>query len=134
FKRKRCNAHGPLRVRVYAHHGYGGGRLTGSKLNKVMALHQIADAEIYMMGHLHDTAFTPKTKFDITAKGQLIERDIIYALVGAHLRTYVQSPGQVYGEEKAYTPTPHGLEKITISFQTRQGVEIPRCAYSWVPL
>ena len=39
--------------RLYALHGYGGGRRMGSRANKLEDLSAVVDANIYVMGHMH---------------------------------------------------------------------------------
>lgn len=42
-------------LELYCHHGYGGGRRSGSKLNKAIELRlQKSDADVYLMGHVHE--------------------------------------------------------------------------------
>lgn len=41
---------------VYATHGSGGGRKEGGKINRLADLAQIVDADVYIMGHVHQPA------------------------------------------------------------------------------
>lgn len=43
----------PFNYTMLLHHGRGGGRTPGGKLNKVWQLRDMAPADIYVMGHVH---------------------------------------------------------------------------------
>lgn len=49
--------HYKTRCEILAHHGFGGGRTPGPKINRVSDLQKLkADADCYIMGHVHEQA------------------------------------------------------------------------------
>ena len=54
--------HRPILYTIYLTHGTGGGRKEGSKIQRLVDLSSICDADIYVMGHTHLPA-TLKTAF-----------------------------------------------------------------------
>lgn len=47
--------YGTYSVKIFAHHGYGGSRKAGGKINKLLDLKEMySDSDVYLMGHVHD--------------------------------------------------------------------------------
>ncbi len=94
---------------VYLHHGYGGGRKSGNKINKLHDLGDFIDADIYIMGHVHDKCWAPaKPKLmPHSTQEKVVEKVRRYALAGTYLRTYADGASG-YGERLAFAPTPLG--------------------------
>lgn len=50
---------GATSIDIFAHHGRGGGVLCGSPFNVVQKMQDVADADIYLMGHDHSKGVIP---------------------------------------------------------------------------
>ena len=48
---------------IYAKHGFGGGKKEGGKINNLVSLAEVVDADVYMMSHTH-TPMTTKNKYN----------------------------------------------------------------------
>lgn len=108
--------------KVYSTHGYGGGRKVGGKVNKLLALSEGYDADIYCMAHDHilldylDTTITSKSN----GKG-LLNKYRNYAYTGTFLKTHKM--GYItYPESGGYNPTAIGYMKIKITPDKRNVV------------
>ena len=102
----------PIRVNVrnekytiYSNHGASSSSTPGGKLNAIMKPRDIADADLYLMGHMHDTMYYRQQI--ITATGP---RRIKHYLLCGH---YVDYGG--YAQIKNYTIGWGGTPEITLS-------------------
>lgn len=102
-------------VLVYASHGFGGGRKTGSKVNNLVDISQSFEADIYLVGHVHDKVGIDRERLEVATKGELklFARKKVFALTGSFYKTY-QKDSSSYGERAGYSPNPTGVVKITI--------------------
>jgi len=92
--------------KIVACHGYGRSQTKGGKINSLMKMGLIvADADLYVMGHLHD-------RFAVSAPIILsdISKDRVFGMTGA----YLEYGG--YAEEKMYTPPARGSLKVKFHF------------------
>lgn len=106
--------------RFYCHHGAGGGSSPSGKLNSLIKMMNNVDADIYMMGHVHDQ----KGQRLVTicadeACTSLKERQRIGVITGSYLKTYTQG-NSGYGEIAGYQPTPLGACRVQIEPQKRE--------------
>lgn len=95
---------------IYAAHGSGGASTYGSKINKLLAMRDVIDADIYMCGHMHDrlTKVIPRLgakKHD--GELSLTNRPMAFMATGAYLQTYREGVSG-YGERKGYKPVTMG--------------------------
>jgi hypothetical protein len=75
FIRLSFNYHGARsHLDIFVHHGKGAARLNGGSLNRVIQMGEVADADIYLMGHDHKkpAGFTPKLRLEHDAKKGLV--------------------------------------------------------------
>ena len=94
------------RYKICACHGYGMSRTKGGKMNSIMRMRDIvADADVYVMGHLHDkiAMIVP-----IFINGGVKER--LFGMTGAYLKY------GGYSEEKLYSPPARGSLKLKFHF------------------
>lgn len=92
--------------RMMIAHGVGASRTEGGKLNAVMRLVKIvSDADIYVMGHLHDRMAVSKPIF--TKDGI---KDRIFGITGA----FLEYGG--YAERALYSPPSRGCLKVKLHF------------------
>ena len=114
IKRKAGKTYDGWVTKIYAHHGMGAGRTPGSILNKVMTLSNNWDADIYLMGHLHQSITHAETKLSISSKGELriIETTKLYGMTGTFLKSYTDDETSTYAERAGYSPTTIGTIRI----------------------
>ena len=101
-------------IRFFMHHGCSGATTPAGKLNTLVRVMNSFEADVYMMGHVHDRL--PCRKIRIAADAtctNLEKREMLGIVTGAYLDTY--SLGDpTYGEVKGYTPVPLGA--VCVSF------------------
>jgi len=99
------------KLRVFLHHGMGAANTAGGKINKLKSLVDMVDADLVMMGHVHEQFAKAFLKLvpneDCSEIGQKVTMGLI---TGSYLRTY--APGFTgYGEIKGYQPTTMGATR-----------------------
>lgn len=99
---------------IHSHHGHGGGRKPGSKIN---LLHDGAgniSADIHFMGHVHYVVFD---EFDVlemaTQAVRLSARQTVVATTGCFYRTYMEGSTN-YAEKNGYPASTIGTVKATV--------------------
>lgn len=98
---------------IRAHHGAGYAQTKGGKMNKLKQFAQQTNAEITLMGHLHDIISYPQ--IELWTDGTRIRERVRLALMtGTFLKTYEQDI-TTYGEVKAYDPAPLGAPKVGLT-------------------
>jgi UDP-2,3-diacylglucosamine pyrophosphatase LpxH len=110
--------------KVWAHHGAGGATTTGGKINKLKkAMTEVFDADIYLMGHMHEQVDLSLVQLYQDDKGIVRQRKKQGVVTGSYLATYSDGSSS-YGEQKLYSPVSMGSVAITIVPGTRRlGVE-----------
>lgn len=101
---------------IYAHHGAGGGRKTGSKVNRLED-HTVSfpDCDMYVMGHVHDKVAWVKPSLAVAAReDKIIDRHRAFGITGTFKRTY-QLGGMGYGEKQMYPATALGVISFTVT-------------------
>ena len=130
---------GAASIVAYWHHGKGAARTPGAKLNMLYSFRDVADADIYMTGHVHE----PMSKPDIaplsvpqSGRMRLIARPRVFVLGGTYQKAYAvdESRGQKAGqyndvivnadfaEKQAMRPSPIGHYGFTM---WQHSVKIP---------
>ena len=106
--------------RIWCHHGAGYAMTKGGKINRLSAFMNAIDADIYMMGHVHDQTGTRESVIaaDRTCT-KLIERQRLGIISGSYLKTYSQGV-TTYAEQRGYRPTTLGAAWVTIRPDTRE--------------
>ncbi|MFZ7134355.1 MAG: metallophosphoesterase [Eubacteriales bacterium] len=109
----------PYTYTILFHHGRGGGRTDGSKVNNLSAMTKMAPADIYIMGHVH-------MKF-VMAK-DFPQVDIIHSKVFTEKRYFMISGGWLgyapYAIEKMYEPATIGVGRIRLNAEPLRGKDI----------
>lgn len=72
---------------VFVHHGAGGGRTKGAKVNAATRPNSVAIADLYITGHLHDRFAVPDSIFELK-DGELVQRTRMYAAAGSFLQYF----------------------------------------------
>lgn len=91
-------------VIVYAHHGFGGGRTKGGKVNKVTRdVDDIApsNADIILFGHVHDETPAKKVWIRVSERGELclVPGERVGLLTGSFRKNWVRGT-TTYNEKK----------------------------------
>ncbi len=106
----------PIVYRIYVAHGSGGGRKEGSKIQRLVDLSEIVDADLYICAHTHLPA-TLKTDFYRTHKNML-------QLV---THTFVNTAAALkyggYGDTKGYRPASKAYPTIILDGRSK-GVKV----------
>jgi len=120
FVRLKFTEHTMRRViTVFVHHGYGAGRTSGAKINKVHAFAQDYDADIYAMGHVHEVHSSTKPILGVSRNGKrLVAKNKHFLITGsalkAHLPDRLDSSGTTYVEQAAFPPVAIGHVEVSI--------------------
>jgi hypothetical protein len=104
-------------IDVWAHHGKGASRLVGGSLNTVQQMADVADAQIYLMGHDHKKSTALKTRLVLTHGGSAVtlsHRKILLARTGSFLKGYVENCPS-YVANAGLPPTDMGVVKIELT-------------------
>lgn len=95
---------------IFGLHGASGGTSLTGKINAVQKLAHHRDADIFLMGHVHDIWVGSDKIMKVDTKSKTVkEHKRHYVLTGAYL-DYQGS----YGEMKAYPPSKTGTPKIRL--------------------
>lgn len=91
---------------IFAHHGKGGGSTPGGQLNSIEKMQQVADADLYLMGHTHGKAASPSYPRMRVVRGgvngvTLRARTPYLGRTGSFLKTY-ESGKRAYGVDALY--------------------------------
>jgi len=106
--------------RLWCHHGAGGAQTKGGKMNRLKKFMDAFDADIYMMGHVHDQTGTRETVLTTNRTGtKITERQKLGVISGGYLKTYSQGL-TTYGEVAGYSPTTLGAAWVTVKPATRE--------------
>jgi hypothetical protein len=99
------------RLRCFIHHGMGAANTAGGKINKLKSLVDMVDADLVMMGHVHEQFAKAFLKLspnqDCSKIGQKVTMGMI---TGSYLRTYAPD-FTGYGEIRGYSPTTLGATR-----------------------
>ena len=103
-------------VRVFAHHGYGGGRTEGGHALALKAALDMVTADLFLMGHRHQAMALSKVRLDVYSRGDTatpIERVMTAAHTGSYLRVGTRGPAN-YAARAGYPPVALGMRRIHI--------------------
>jgi hypothetical protein len=93
---------------VYSTHGGGGATTIGGKMNALLRLEKVIDADVYIQGHTHDTIYKSREYFDFDKrKRSIITRKKHFVNGGAYLDYW-----NTYGQVKAYAPGTKGSPQL----------------------
>lgn len=103
-----------FRVRIFAHHGAGGANTPGGKLNRLVQFMHAFEADVYMIGHVHDQKGQrlPRITADDRCE-KITARDSVGIISGSYLKTYAQGV-TTYGEIKGYMPATLGASFVRV--------------------
>jgi hypothetical protein len=102
---------------IFAAHGKGASRLLGGSLNAVQQMADIAQADIYLMGHDHQKIDGFRNRLllqDGFGSLRLMSRKILFARTGSFLKGYVPEKPS-YVAKALLPPTDIGVIKIELT-------------------
>lgn len=106
---------GETTYHVVTLHGRSTARSPAGRLNTLRSLRDIANADVYLMGHLHDRQVHQEVVYEIDdASDSVVSRTRYYIIVGGLL----EWPGS-YADMLALPPVMPGLVKISLAARTK---------------
>lgn len=106
-----------VKLDVWCHHGTSGGRLIGTSINKVSQMGEIADADIYLMGHDHKKAVATGMRMYLSRNGNnVVFKPKLYVRTGGFLKNYLLDK-RSYIVDKGLPPTETGVVIIEATFK-----------------
>ena len=114
----RINSSSRTLVQIHAFHGAGAAASDGGKLMRLMRLVNDIQADIYLMGHLHDIVVKSPHRLRCV-NGRVKSIPLVAAITGSWMRAYTQPKknemmGISYAEKKGYVPNRIGCPVIKI--------------------
>lgn len=102
-------------IRLYFHHGAGGGATQGAAINKLVKMGEhFEGVDIFVMGHYHRDAATRTQCFTFShTSNELIARDRLFVIVPAFLQSYYEGHSD-YAERNMMPPAVIGWTPIRI--------------------
>lgn len=100
-------------VRISLHHGDGGGRSMGGKMNRLIEWMRTHQSDLTIMGHHHNTTCHLDQIESISSTGKLIRKKV----VGVYSSTFKHTTNEghdTYAERKQYPPLPTSYVRIII--------------------
>ncbi len=99
------------------HHGHGGGRKAGAKVNRIHDMGGDFVFDMIVMGHTHEKGWVPQKPIIMMhqEKVKLNHRERYYGYSGSYLKTCMDNHSG-YAERAGYPPVSLGMTKCTLSF------------------
>lgn len=91
----------------YSTHGGSGATTVGGKLNALLRMGNVFDADFYIQGHLHDCIYQSRESFELDRRGMLRSRTRHFINNGSYLNYW-----NTYGQVKGYSPGTKGNTQI----------------------
>lgn len=100
---------------IWLHHGAGGGRKSGSKVNRIEEQALVCpECDVFLYGHVHSRLFTIGASIIVKPRTNKIEdRPKFFGITGTFKKTYQQDYSG-YGERGMFPPTALGVISLRI--------------------
>jgi len=102
---------------LFLHHGWGGGRLAGSKALKLERALRYYDADLVLIGHWHTQQTLQSSVIGLNRAGRFRKRDRRGCVTGTWLEGHPEN-GETYAERAGYGPAPIGCPIIEFNPST----------------
>jgi len=91
-------------VVIYASHGWGYGRRTGAKLNRIEEMAESFIADIYVAGHVHSLAGSKRVRYYYSKSDRIHKKDVVFIRSGSFKlgRVPNKDSGVSYEEKRGY--------------------------------
>jgi len=96
---------------VYASHGSSGAATSAGKLNAVKKLARVGEADVYLMGHMHDLLTETVLRKVVDTRNKTVKDVRRHFVVTGNFLSYEDS----YGEMKNYEPSKIGAPRLRFS-------------------
>lgn len=94
-------------------HGASGATTKGGKLNALLKMRKFGDADLYVMGHVHDRLYTEEIDHEMDDEtDEIVARKRLYLIAGSFLRYFGG-----YSEMQGLAPAPLGAPMILLNGQ-----------------
>ena len=103
----------------YSHHGGSGATTIGGKVNSLLRMEKIVDANFYIQGHTHDTIYQARQFLELNKRSKCLEEKTRHFINNGAYLDYWGS----YGQVKAYSPGTKGNAQITFN-GTKPEIEV----------
>jgi hypothetical protein len=124
-------------IKIYVHHGAGGGRKLGGKVNRIEDMStSFPYCDIYCMGHVHDRIAFVRAALDACERSdELYSVNRAFGITGTFKKTY-QEGTHGYGERAQYPSTSLGCISFALKLNslTEQFDIAAHCSTSGLPL
>lgn len=107
---------------MIVHHGYGGGRKKGGKINMISDFISKHDVDSVVIGHVHQLHDWVETEL-VYPVNDVVARYKYCGLSGSFLRTYAKDTTG-YGEEKMMEPVPTGF--LVTHIDPKKGISMEK--------
>lgn len=104
---------------AFCHHGSGGAATPGGRLNAVRKLRDIAEVDIYFMGHVHSKQTDTDNVYYVDTKDDTIKAKERHYIIGGSLLSYFGS----YAEMAALAPAPQGHVRVDL-YSTQRRIKV----------
>lgn len=105
---------------IFVQHGRGGGRKMGAKINRLVDMDDIiANADLYIMGHVHTPAQLPQSTFISDEQNMTISRHTGYYMIH---NAFLDFGG--YGLTYGFRPTAKSFGKAILYTKGRKEIEV----------
>ena len=100
---------GEQSYRVHSWHGSSGAQFQHTKLAAAAKAKQVSDADIYLMGHVHEIGATVQRRFSVDVDGNRIDRKVVVGITGS----FMDYDGG-YADMKGLIPGKPGVLKLKL--------------------
>lgn len=109
------------KLTVWAHHGFGGGRLAGGDALTLQRLIMQAEADIYLMGHRHKSIILPEVSLyaNEAEPPDIVHRPRVGGMTGTFLKSSAQNTSD-YAEQLGLPPVVLGAPYVEMWCQSDQ--------------
>lgn len=94
----------------FFHHGVGGGRMKGGKVNMVVRMAEIVDTDFYVVNHVHDPILTSTRTFNVDIQNMALKEKKQYYVVANAWQKYGG-----YGQKFGFRPSPLDITYIELT-------------------
>ena len=105
-----------LNYTLTGYHGSGGGRKSGSKINRLEEMSQVVIADIYLMAHVHKPIATKGIIYTPYYQSKTLSKQEMYYLIS---NSFVEYEGS-YAEKMGMIPSNNGITEAILDGKQKQ--------------
>ena len=106
----------PITYGITGTHGYGGGRKSGGKINRLEDMSQVVIADLYIMSHTHKPISTKNCIYIPYYQSKALTKQEMYYLM---TNSFLESNGG-YAEKMGFPPSNTSITEATLSSEKRK--------------